>query len=308
MTLRITAIGEAMLELSGVALDQQRLAFAGDTLNTAIGLVRLGVPTRYITALGDDPYSDRMVSEWQAEALDVSLIERISGALPGLYAIQTDTAGERRFFYWRKDSAARQLFDGERADRVTGGILSSSWVYLSGITLAIFAGARREALFRALVLARLAGCSIAFDPNYRPSLWNSRDEARSAVMQTARMASLVLPTFDDDAELFGDVTPEACAARYASLGVPEVIVKCGAEGAVSMIDATITPILPPHHILPVDTSGAGDAFNAGYLSARLFGRTAHAAALAGHRMAAVTLQHRGAIPPRTAVDAAGVLA
>ena len=106
---QIACIGECMLELSGTTRDHMKLSYGGDTLNTAIYLSRLGQPVDYLTALGDDPYSDWMVREWQSEGVNTKFVVRIPSRLPGFYIIQTDIKGERLFHYWRDQAPAGDL-------------------------------------------------------------------------------------------------------------------------------------------------------------------------------------------------------
>jgi 2-dehydro-3-deoxygluconokinase len=106
---RIVCIGEGMLELSRDGAGW-RLGYGGDTLNTAIHLARAGHDVAYLTALGDDAFSEDLKRQWRAEGLDTSLILTHPARQAGLYAISTDAAGERSFTYWRDSSAARELF------------------------------------------------------------------------------------------------------------------------------------------------------------------------------------------------------
>src|SRR3546814_5301015 len=127
--LRIASIGECMVELSesaeagAPAAGRMQRTFGGDTLNTAVYLARClrqsaaqppatvhpaavhPAAVHYVTALGDDPFSDEMLTTWQREGIETRLVARLPGRLPGLYIIRTDAAGERSFHYWR--SAAR---------------------------------------------------------------------------------------------------------------------------------------------------------------------------------------------------------
>ena len=100
-----------MLELSGADYDRMQLSYGGDTLNTATHLARLGVNVDYVTALGDDAYSDWMLTQWRAEGIGTEFVVRAKDRLPGFYAIRTDGEGERQFFYWRDRAPARDLLD-----------------------------------------------------------------------------------------------------------------------------------------------------------------------------------------------------
>src|SRR5262245_28263648 len=119
---RVACIGEFMIELrqaqGGQGAGQNgglySRGYGGDTLNTAVYLSRLGVDVDYVTALGDDALSDEMIAGWAAEGIGTKRVVRLPGKLPGLYLIQTDDKGERRFFHWRDSAAARSLMDLDR--------------------------------------------------------------------------------------------------------------------------------------------------------------------------------------------------
>ena len=307
----IAAIGECMLELShpshqGVPEQGASLNFSygGDTLNTSIYLTRLGVPCRYVTALGDDPYSDWLVSEWCAEGIDTSLVERVAGRCPGLYMIRTDAAGERQFTYWRSEAPARELFsDQAKTDHIFSGLDDIQTIYLSGITLSLFNAEGLERFFAALEKYRDGGGAIAFDSNYRPRGWESADEARTWFTRLYGMTAIALPTFADETLLFGDASPDNTADRLLGLGVAEVVVKDGPNGAlVCQADGRAwTQRVEVKRI--VDTTSAGDSFNAGYLAARARGTSQLEAATAGNLLATEVIQHRGAILPRELMPA-----
>src|SRR4051812_50012175 len=99
-----------MVELREMADGRFSRGYGGDTLNTAVYLARLGVAVDYVTALGDDPWSDEMIAGWTAEGVGTGRVARLPGRVPGLYIIQTDARGERRFLYWRGSAPAPAPF------------------------------------------------------------------------------------------------------------------------------------------------------------------------------------------------------
>ena len=107
--MRIASIGECMIELRQMPGGHLTRSFGGDTLNTAVYLARLGASVDYVTAMGDDPLSDEMIAGWRDEGIGIERVLRLKGKLPGLYMIETNTAGERRFYHWRDASAVRGL-------------------------------------------------------------------------------------------------------------------------------------------------------------------------------------------------------
>lgn len=302
--LQVVAIGEPMLELRAADAGLMRLAAGGDALNTAIYLARLGVRTHLLTALGEDPYSDEMIADWTDEGLDSGLILRHPTRLPGLYAIRTDARGERRFFYWRGQSAARALFDLPGTADALARAETADWLYLSGITLSIFGPDDRARLIALAGRVRANGGAVAFDPNYRPADWAKPEEARSAFAAIAPLVTLALPTIEDEDRLFGPLLPEEHAERWRNYGCAEVVLKCGADGCLVLRKDEPLLLCPPvAPIEPLDTTGAGDSFNAAYLAGRLAGLSPAHAAAHGNRLAGIVIQHRGAILPRAVMPA-----
>src|SRR5262245_54288241 len=147
---KVASIGECMIELRQAPGGLFSRGFGGDTLNTAVYLARLGVPTDYITALGDDRLSDEMIAGWQAEGVGTSRVARLKGKLPGIYLIETDARGERKFFHWRGSAAARRLMDLSETDTILQALGGYDLVYLSAITLSIYDDAGRTRLLGGL--------------------------------------------------------------------------------------------------------------------------------------------------------------
>ncbi len=296
MTATVVSIGECMVELSPAGPGLYAQGFAGDTLNTAWYLRALTRPeevrVRYLTAVGDDALSQDMVDFIAGAGIDAGLIDRLPAATVGLYMIHLAGA-ERSFAYWRSASAARRLADDPA--QLAAALDGVDAVYFSGITLAILPEAGRRALLEAVSVVRARGGIVAFDPNLRPRLWSGADEMRRWTEAGYRAATIALPTYPDDRDLFGDASIEACAARIAALGPVEVVVKDGAAPAlVRTADRTRSvPAVAVDRL--VDTTGAGDSFSAGYLAGRLRGLPPEEAARLGHAVAARVVGVKGAL-------------
>jgi len=289
--MRTVACGEAMLELSPDG-DRWQLGYGGDTLNTAIHMARAGIETAYLTALGSDQLSAGFRERWTAEGLDCSLVLAHPGRNTGLYAIATDANGERTFAYWRSESAAREMFAIEGAAAALDKASTTGLLLFSLISLAILPPEGRDVLIDLARSVREKGGRVAFDGNFRPQLWRSIDEARHWRDKAIALCDIGLPTLDDERRLGAGDGP-AVTSHWQGLGCGETIVKLGAAGCLLPGGELIAP---PAILDPVDTSGAGDAFNAGYLTARLRGAAIVDAARSGHHLAGWTIMRRGAIP------------
>jgi 2-dehydro-3-deoxygluconokinase len=273
--------------------------YGGDTLNSAVYLARLGVDVDYFTALGDDPLSDEMIAGWSAEGVGTRRVARLPGKLPGLYLIQTDDNGERRFFHWRESSPARMLMDLPETDDILNSLPSYDIVYLSAITLSIYSEHGRERLMAALKRARLLGTRFAFDTNFRARGWPDLNAARSVFSTAFEAADIVLASTEDLLPLYPGESNDALLAGISS---PEVVLKLSEP--VSMLrfvggshQVKAEPVTKP----VVDTTAAGDSFAAAYIAARLVGAEPIEAARAGHRLAGVVVCYPGAIIPRYAM-------
>jgi 2-dehydro-3-deoxygluconokinase len=296
----VACIGECMIELGPAGERTMQLAYAGDVCNTAVALARLGrvddVSVQFVTRLGDERHSEAMLAEWRAEGIDTSLVDRLAGRAPGLYLIELDEGGERSFSYYRSESPARELLasDGHAAT-LRAGLEGAAWVYLSAVTLSLLHSSAHERLLDLLDHLRGGGTRVALDTNYRPRGWPDAGTARRRIAEALARCDLALPTLDDERALFGDRDLHACLERLRGIGVPELAVKLGPEGACVAWagESEHVPALPDVDI--VDSTGAGDAFNAAYRHARIAGSDPPAAAAAGNALAAATLGHRGAI-------------
>ncbi len=291
----IILAGEGMLELSGRDGGLWQLGYGGDTLNTAIHLARMGRKVAFASALGSDAFSAGLRARWEAEGLDCSLLLTDPARSTGLYSISLDETGERTFSYWRSDSAARQMFALPGSECLITALTSAKVLGFSLISLAIMPLDGRQRLLDAARAVKQCGGMVVFDGNYRARLWPSQADALHLRDLAIACATIGLPTLDDEVALGMPADAAAVAAHWQALGCAETVVKLGAEGCL-LPDGSL--VAPPRRIAPVDTSGAGDAFNAGYLAARLSGSAPHDAALQGHRLAGWTIERAGAIPPR----------
>lgn len=305
----ILCLGECMVEFFDTGDGCWRRGFAGDTLNVAWALRALlpdTIPVDYVTRVGRDDVSEAMLAFFEGAGIGTARIGRDRDRTVGLYTIATDDRGERSFSYWRGTSAARGLADDVAAlgEALTGARL----VYLSGITAAILGPQGREGLLAALEVVRAAGARVAYDPNYRPRLWESADAMRAFAPRITALADIVLPTFDDEAAGFGDTSPVATVSRLASWGSAEVIVKNGTDPTLVAFDGETDEVAPGRTVVPVDTTGAGDSFNGGYLAARLQGLEPGAATRRAQGVAAKVVTERGALVAQEALRKAGGLA
>jgi len=304
MNPEIVSLGEPMLEFN--ALEEGSLAEArtftvgwgGDTSNFAVAAARLGGRAGYLTRLGDDEFGQSFLDLWSREGIDTTHIERDSSAPTGIYFISR-RGGQHFFTYYRKGSAA---------SRMTPDFLPREYLrqarllHVSGITQGISTSACDTA-FAAMETARDAGVLIAYDPNLRLKLWPLA-EARAAIHQAATLADLMLPSYDDARILTELTAPEEIAQFYLDFGAKLVVLKLGPEGAL-IASPEGQQRYAAFSVEPVDASGAGDAFDAGFCVGYLQGWPLDRCARFANAAGALTTTRLGvvnAIPCLAAVE------
>ncbi|MCB0712825.1 MAG: sugar kinase [Ignavibacteriae bacterium] len=287
----LVSIGECLVELSRESDGRYRVSYAGDALNTLFYASRLGMQTGFVTTFGDDLFTPMIREGIAAEKIDISMTEVLPGRKNGLYFIELDRGGEYTFHFWRKSSAATETLRRCEVDRLTDYCASATWLLISGITLAVMEERERLSDF----LARLQNISqtrIAFDTNYRPTLWESSGEYVRAFEEIIPFVDLFLPSESDLQRIWPGLSAEEIANIYHC---DQVALKQGAEGCLLMWNGKHYQLAPPEQVQLVDATGAGDAFNGGFLTGLLRGWSPEDAALLGMRVAGSVVGVRGAI-------------
>ncbi|WP_367608000.1 sugar kinase [Legionella sp. W05-934-2] len=297
--MKIAAVGECLIELTEYADNLMALNYAGDTYNTCYYLAQLNKQWQiaYVTALGVDPYSQAMLQTWKKLGIHSDLCLQFENKIPGLYLVNTDDLGERSFYYYRHQSAASQWLTHPDINACLEAILDYDYLYLSGISFAILMPAERVRLLEFVSVAKTAGVGIVYDNNYRPKLWSNPNDAQHLAKQMCQLSDCFFVTHDDEAILFGDANANATFERYQAYSPPLLVVKDGARPCLVSDNGQMIRQSPPVIEKVIDTTGAGDAFNAGFLSAYWQGKTIEVAIKKASQLASAVIQCRGAILP-----------
>jgi 2-dehydro-3-deoxygluconokinase len=270
----VVTLGESMVLLVAEQAGPLREAtsfrrhIAGAESNVAIGLCRLGHSAGWVGRVGDDEFGHAILFRLRGEGVDVSRAIVDADAPTGLVFRERREMGPLQVLYYRRGSAASRL---SPADLDPAFLQGARYLHLTGITPALSASCR-EAVFAAAKMARTAGVMVVLDPNVRLKLWG-REEARAVLRDLAAYCDIVLPGTEEAELLTGEPDPEAAARALLALGPSLVVVKLGAQGALAVEHESVTHAAAESLPRVVDPVGAGDAFAAGFLAARLRGHT-----------------------------------
>jgi 2-dehydro-3-deoxygluconokinase len=293
--LDMVALGEAMLEFNQIQKEPPLYlqGFGGDTSNAVIAAARAGARTGYLTRIGQDHWGKRLLTLWHNEGVDTTGVQTDPLASTGVYFVSHDEAGHH-FSYARAGSAASRMQVQDLSGSWQDCIAASQWLHVSGISLALSPSAC-ETVLAAMRWARQNGTQVSLDSNLRLRLW-SLTQAQQAMAQALLLCDLFLPSLEDMVALTGLTQAEDIARWSHAQGVPQVVIKLGAEGALCSQAGQLTH-LPACPVQSVDATGAGDCF-AGNLLARLAsGESLSDAARYANAAAALSVQGHGAVAP-----------
>ena len=285
---KILTIGEIMLEMSDIGDGLYRKNFAGDTFNVAYYIRAVSADAHevdYLTALGADEESAQCLQFMQENGVGTSQCVRDPDKCIGLFLLANDAHGEKRYGYWRGQSAARYLFAEVR------DLVGYDWICFSGITAAVLH--HRENLIASIMRAKQHGARLVYDCNYRHLLWQA-ESARNFAESVFDQIDLVKISDEELALLFPEQTIESLSQSYPN---SEWVLTCQAHKSEVWKNGTslARQIFAAPKFTAVDTSGAGDAFLAAYLTVKLSGESREHALQKGHEIASQVVCVKGSI-------------
>lgn len=294
-SLDVVALGEAMVEFNQTSPGQTQYlqGFGGDTSNAAIAAARAGARAAYLTRIGGDTFGRALLQLWAQEGVNTTGVTTASASHTGIYFVTHGTLGHE-FSYRRADSAASRMTPQWLAGPPADVLRASRFLHLSGITLAISAGACDTA-FEAMAMAREAGTRVSFDSNLRLKLWPLA-RAKACTVQAVAMCDIFLPSLEDMTTLTGLTDADSIVDWSHAHGARLVALKLGGDGAL-VSDGTQRMRVAGQKVPVRDATGAGDCF-CGNLLARLSkGDDLFKAAHYANAAAGLSVQGYGAVMP-----------
>jgi 2-dehydro-3-deoxygluconokinase len=297
-SLDIVAFGEPLVEFTAEergpleAIRTFRRGWGGDTSNAAVAAARLGVSVGYVTRLGSDEFGRSFLTLWRGEGVDTSRVIVDPEGYTGVYFIAFEEDGAHDFTYYRQRSAASRLRAGELDPNY---LANCRILHTSGITQAI-SDSSRAATQEAIAAARAKHVAISYDANIRPKL-APLATLREMFESTVTRADILFVSDEDLRHLYSEVPVDRSVEAILGRGPQLVVLKAGARGCLVLGADGRRDTVPGFSVRPVDTTGAGDAFDAGFLVRWLEGSLPNEAAEFANAVAALTASGLGAVEP-----------
>lgn len=265
-----------------------RLLGGGSAANTAAALARLGVDCQFVGTVGDDSYGRFAVSSLEEAGVGTGLVETTAANSTVTVITVLPPNGDRLIYVWPPSGGAHGDLEGATAVEAVNG---AEWLHVSGICLRVMPS--RDAMLAAMEAARTQGVPVSLDLNLRLENWGWDGGFRDVVDAAVEQADIVLGSASDEISALAGIADPVGAATALAGDSRVVIARLGSEGAIAASPDGLTSA-PGFDVNVVDTVGAGDAFNAGFIAAHLGQSEITECLRWGNAVAALTISQPGA--------------
>ena len=297
----VVGIGEILIDFvatepgSYMDVPAFKKCFGGAPMNTLVGVARLGQESGAVTAVGEDPFGKFLIRELQRNGVDTSHVKVKRGMRTTITFVANEPeTGERSFIFYRKPwvtgTADSSLTIG---DIDIDYISNAKILHVSGFSLS--QNPSRNTILSVVKDARSSGVQISFDPTLRLDVWNSKRTIRRVYREMLKVSNIATFSQEEASFILGTHDPEKAAEKVFSYGVEIVGMKMGAEGALLQRRTGERLMLPAFKVKAVDTTGAGDGWNAGLLVGLIKGWDLHTCLSVANAVGALVVTKHGAI-------------
>jgi sugar/nucleoside kinase (ribokinase family) len=275
-----------------LAGSEPQLYGGGSAANVAVGLARLGVAVTFIGSVGDDGFGRWLAEDFAGQGVDARGLITVRDAFTPMVIALIQPDGERLVVVWPPERGADLRLRPEDVD--PDWLAGAAWLHTTGMCLR--GSPVRETVLGGMALAREAGAGVSLDLNLRAELWGLDDETRGTLERAVALCDVVLGSGPEEiVPLAGQAVDDVeTAARALSAGRRLAVARLGGEGALAVGPGGMVHHAPAFPTSVVDTLGAGDAFDAGFIAARLAGHDVPEALRWGNATAALKIARPGA--------------
>lgn len=231
----------------------------GAELNFAIACSRLSLDVTWISRLGKDEFGRHIYNFARGEGIDVSHVRFVDGCPTSLNFKQINEDGSGKTFYYRDNSPIVKLTVKDITEELFQDI---SLVHITGVFMSIHPQTR-NIVYKILELAAKKEVIVSFDPNIRLKMWTIQ-EARDAFAKVFPYVDILLAGLDEMELILGDSSEESLEVFANKYNIAELVIKDGANGS-KLFKENRWLYQNAFKVNAVDTVGAGDGFDAGYV-------------------------------------------
>lgn len=259
----IVSLGELLVDFAPAGERTYQANAGGAPANVLAAAARLGKKAACITMVGQDGFGDMLVKDLAAAGVDTSAIRRTKDACTTLAFVSLDAQGDRSFTFVRRPGADMLL----SVNDVDFSLIESAKIFGFG-SVSMTDEPSRSATLEAAKFAKEHGVTTAYDPNLRPLLWKNLEEAKKVMSEGLRYADIIKISEEELEFLTGISDLESGSQKIMEYGPKLVFITLGPKGCFFRCKAG-TGRLPAYDTKVVDTTGSGDAFLGGVLTAIL---------------------------------------
>ncbi len=294
MKINVCSIGEAMIEISNIKNSLYNQSFAGDTLNFCNYLDKKKLNAFFLSAIGKSEINQSLLNFVKSKKISTKYIKQINQFELGLYLIKNKDNGEKQFFYWRDESAAKQYFNNIDFLNLFKDLENFDYIYFSGITLSIIHISKLNNFIRLLKLLKNKKIKIVFDLNIRPSRWNKKN-LNIFLDSVLKFVDICFLSGEDMNYWKNKNNTKSYEQIVRKYKIKHSIFRKNAEYTYVFLNKTRYVFKNKLLKKVVDTSGAGDGFNAAYLSNFIVNNDPVLALKAGSSLGSKIVMKKGAI-------------
>ena len=294
MKINVCSIGEAMIEISNIKNRLYNQSFAGDTLNFCNYLDKKKLNAFFLSAIGKSEINQSLLDFVKSKNISTKYIKQINQFEVGLYLIKNKDNGEKQFFYWRDESAAKQYFNNIDFINLYKELKNFDYIYFSGITLSIIHISKLNNFIKLLKLLKSKKIKIVFDFNIRPSRWNKKN-LNIFLDSVLKFVDICFLSGEDMNYWKNKNNIKSYEQIVRKYKLKHSIFRKNAKFTYVFLNKTRYVFKNKLLKTVVDTSGAGDGFNAAYLSNFIVNNDPVLALKAGSSLGSKIVMKKGAI-------------
>jgi len=296
MGLDLIGLGSAIIDFApadaGVPLDEVRSfipSAGGAVANILVAASRLGLRTGFLGCVGDDEFGTFILRDFEREGVDISHVKRVKGIATGIAFYSIDEKGERHYIFYRFPGYSEPETMLRLEDIKDEYIAQSRMIHFSEAMLR--RSQTRETVLKILQIAKQNGVLVSYDPNVREAFWSNKEEFLEIQRRVLSFTDTFLSTLKEATLIAGGRSTEETVNKALALGPSTVVIREKSRYCVATPNRNFRVTI--FRVKAVDTSGAGDAFDAGFLTGLIKGWSIDKAVLLGSAAAALKVMKVG---------------